>query len=111
VLIYILIDRWFQDGTDVIATGISRRGVPVAAWHRRFLLSFQWLGVVGLAIAFTSIAAMAWLQFARTASTEEVKLLGYLLVFCWGGLAVAWVIVMPLWYIRLARVVRKAEAD
>jgi len=111
VLVYLLIDRWFHDRTEVIATGSSRRGVPVAVWYRRFLLSFQWLGVVGLQIAFLGIMAIAWLVFARTASTEEVKLFGYLMAFASCGTAVSWILVMPFWYIRLTTVLRHAETD
>jgi len=111
VLIYLLIDRWFHDGTEVIATGVSRRGVRLAVWHRRLLLSFQWVGVVGLQIAFTSVAAIAWWVFGSNASVEEIKLLAYLMVFAWGGTAVGWILVMPVWYVRLASVVRQAEAD
>jgi hypothetical protein len=110
-LTYHLIDRWFNSLTHVIATGVER-GVPIALWHRRLLLNLSWLcGAVVIQISFNGIMAIVWTLLGRNVASEELKLLAYLCVFSSLMASMGWIVLIPFWYSRLARVLRQTEAD
>ena len=110
LVVYHLVDRWFQQSTDAIATGFSR-GVSVSVWYRWMRLQISWVGVGGGQISLLVIMSAGWLLFGRRTSDEEVRLLAYACAFVACIAAVGWTAVCPFWYIRLAKALRQAEAD
>jgi len=110
LVVYHLVDRWFQQSTEAIATGVSR-GVSVSVWYRWMRLQISWVGVVGGQISLLVVVSAGWLLFGRSTSDEEVRLLAYACAFMAFMAAVGWTAVCPFWYIRLAKTLRQAEAD
>jgi len=110
VLTYNVLDRRTHAIAFVVSTGIYR-GTPVAVWHRRMLLQLGWLSTVGTQIFYVSVGAIGWWVFGDMSAEEDIKLLAYLMSFLLVCVALAWMMIMPVWYIRLAKALRQAEAD
>jgi hypothetical protein len=110
VLTYNVLDRRTHAIALVVSTGIYR-GTPVAVWHRRMLLQLAWVSIVGTQMFYVSVGAIGWWVFGDMSAEENIRLLAYLMSFLSVCVALAWMMIMPFWYIRLARVVREAEAD
>jgi uncharacterized membrane protein YciS (DUF1049 family) len=110
VLTYNVLDRRVHAIALVVSTGIYR-GTPVAVWHRQMLLQLAWVGAVGAQIFYISVGAIGWWVFGDMSAEGDIRLLAYLMSFFSVCVALGWMMIMPFWYIRLARVLRQAEAD
>ena len=110
VLTYNVFDRRIHAIALVVSTGIYR-GAPVAVWHRRMLLQLAWVCLVGTQIFYISVGAIGWWLFGNMTAEEDIRLLAYLMSFLSVCVVLGWVMIMPFWYIRLAAVLRQAEAD
>jgi hypothetical protein len=110
VAIYHAVDRWFQEETEAITTGVSR-GVPTSLHYRKMQLQISWFGVVGRQIAFLLVVSAGWLFFGNSISDEDARLLAYACAFVTFGGAVGWTAICPFWYAHLKSALRQAEAD
>ncbi len=108
--IYHVVDRWFQEETEAIETGVSR-GVPTSLQYRKMQLQVSWFGVVGRQIGFLVIVSAGWLFFGKSMGDEDARLLAYVCAFTTFLGAVGWTAICPFWYAHLKSALRQAEAD
>jgi len=108
--LFVFMDQWVQTRSDAIVSGVIR-GVHVSVKYRRYLLSTRFVINGGTLIAVTGVLAVAWALIGSKTSAEELKLLAYLIAFVNATGAIGWPVTIPFWYLRLAEVLRQAEAD
>jgi hypothetical protein len=110
VFVYLYLERWFEERVDTIVTGVIR-GVPVPIEHRWMLLQTRLVFLAAILILMQGMGSLGMLLLGRSVSTEEVALFAYLGSFFAFTAVVGWLLVIPFWFFRLARLLRQAEAD
>ena len=108
--LFVLMDQWVQTRSDAIISGVIR-GVPVSVKYRRYLLSTRFVINGGTLIGITGVLAVAWALVGSKTTTEELRLLAYLVAFVNAAGAIGWPVTIPFWYLQLAEALRQAEAD
>jgi len=108
--VFISMDKWVQDRSDSIASGMIR-GVPVSIKHRRYLLQTRFLIHGPTLITIEGLLVAAWVFAGQHATVEELRLLAYLAAFVNATGAVGWTLLFPFWYFHLASLLRETGAD
>lgn len=110
VLLTVLVDRWIQNRSDAIVSGVVR-GVTVSIKHRWSLLYMRLLPNIVVGILFHGMMALGWLIVASNMSSEEVRRFSYLMAFFTFGGFMLWLLLAPIWFLHLVSVLRQAEAE
>jgi hypothetical protein len=110
LFVYAYMDRWIQAQADAVVSGLAR-GVPVPAVHRRMMLDVRWFVLCFVQTTFQGTVSIGWWLSARNASTEDARLFAYLVCFLFLGVAIGWLIYIPIFYLYFKAIVRQAEAD
>ena len=104
----VFMDKWVKSRADIIASG-GIQGVPVSLKRRRYMLQVDIVINSGTFIAIEGFLAIAWVLIGRSASTDDLKLLAYLMAFLDATGAIGWLVTLPTHYRHLAAVLREAE--
>ena len=110
VFLTAFLDRWIQDRSDAVVTGVTR-GVALSIKYRWMLLYVRFLPNLSVGIIFHGAMAMAWMMVASNIGAEEVKRFAYLMAFFAFCGFVLWILLAPLWFFHVVSVLREAEAD
>ena len=109
LFVYILLDRWVEEGIDKIVTGVAL-GVALPIEHRRMLLHGRFVFRGVLQIFQLALVSLAVWQLGSFATNEQVAVLAYLCSFMAFCGALGWSVLFPVWYFSLARLLRETEA-
>jgi predicted secreted protein len=104
----IRIDKWVNDYTEIVLTGVVR-GVRVPVGYRRRVLQTTLATNIAGQVGIASGLALGWILIGRGAAVEELQMLAYLFAFLNGVAALAWPLVFPFHYRYLESVLREAE--
>ena len=109
IYVHYFVDRMLRERLDTVVSGVVR-GVPISKDDRRMSLWFFSMWVGGAAGGHLGLG-LFWLVAANNAVAADVQACLYICaVVVFGGMA-AFVGVGILWHLRLAPVLRQAEAD
>jgi CHASE2 domain-containing sensor protein len=108
--IYLVLEKMRKERENEIVTGVVR-GVAVSTGYRWFSLYTYWATPVCIQMGFTLTMITVYLLMAENADGDGAKFAAYLVLFfssigMLGSIGLAY-----LGYIRLASVLRQAEAD
>jgi len=110
LLVYVFLDRTYQNRLDAVATGIVQ-GVRMPAKYRELLLYTRLLPFVAVVVSPLLFWGIGWMLLAREVGDEDVRLFAYLAAFLVACAAVGWLSLCTVQFFYLRSLVRQAEAD
>jgi hypothetical protein len=104
------LNKWVNGTADVIAGG-GLEGVQLSHKHRRYLLQVRSVTNLGALIAIHGVLAIGWFLTGSNASSDDLRLLAYLIAFLNSVGAIGWLATSITNRRHLASLLREAEAD
>lgn len=110
VLVYVLLDRTYQNRLDAVATGIAQ-GVQAPAGYRELLLYTRLVPFVAVVVSPLMFWGIGFLMLAEEIADGSARLLAYLAVFVIACAVLGWLSLCTVQFFYFRSLLRQAEAD
>jgi len=109
-LVYVLLDRTYQNRLDAVATGIAQR-VQAPAGYRELLLYTRLVPFVAVVVSPLMFWGIGFLMLAEEIADGRARLLAYLAVFVIACAVLGWLSLCTVQFFYYRSLLRQAEAD
>lgn len=105
-VLFLAHDRWANNRSDIIVTGILR-GIPISARHRRIMITQMLIPIAVSLIILLVIACLAFVILSRSFSSELVSTFALVCAVTYGLAAALYFVGATVWIAYLYSLVGK----